>query len=106
MKNYISLFLYFITFSSFGQNANYEKLTAAFTKRDYWSSYDYNRNDENLEESDSLAKYNEQFKELLLDYTSSHKESLSFSFKNLSEMGLMISTSDDGFFRWWNNAQF
>lgn len=99
MKNKIVIFLYFIAHALVGQNTNYEKLIEAFTKRDYWSSYDYNRNDENVDSLDSLTKYNQRFKDLLLDYTSSYGQSITSSFKDLSEMGLIVSTSEDGLFR-------
>jgi len=47
----------------------------------------------------SLVKSNEDFEKLLLKFTSSNPETMSYDFKDLTSCGLTIATSEDSMFR-------
>lgn len=80
-----------------GQNISTieKQLSEAFQKIDYWSSE--GRDHQNA--YDSLAAANIKFENLLLQYTTSHPQTLRHSFKSLEKNGLIIATSEDGKFR-------
>lgn len=74
-----------------------KKLNATFGKIDYWSSFSgYN---EKINPSDSLENANDLFEKMLLEYTSSNSQTISYSFKDLADNGLKIVTSESGLFR-------
>ena len=90
----IALFL-ILSFSINGQNlaACNKKLKETFSKFEYYGS------SENEHAYDSIQKYNISFENLLLKYTSSIPETLTFDFKDLTQSGLKISTSENSLFR-------
>ncbi len=68
-------------------------LIQSFSKINFWSMPNQDPS------GDSLIKANDKFEELLLKYTSTKNETLTYPFKTLSDTGLSILTSKDGKFR-------
>lgn len=99
MKIFLTLISLFLALSMHGQTIQQidQNLAQAFTKIEYWSSYD--SKDDKVDQYDSLEQANTNFAKLLLQYTSTHPETLDYSFQNLVDSGLMIHTSEDGLFR-------
>lgn len=81
----------------FGQNISIieKQLNAALQKIDYWASE--GRDDKNS--YDSLSAANTKFEKILVQYTSSHPQTISHDFKSLKKSRLSITTSEDGKFR-------
>ncbi|RXM52563.1 MULTISPECIES: hypothetical protein [unclassified Chryseobacterium] len=96
-KNILGFLFVLTAHFLFGQNISTieKQLSKAFQKIDYWSSE--GRNNENS--YDSLATANTKFEKLLVQYTSSHSQTISHPFKSLEKIGLIIATSEDGKFR-------
>jgi uncharacterized protein Veg len=99
MKHIITISLLFILTTTFGQDLKSidKKLNAAFGKINYWAFL--KTDDEKISAYDSLLKANDLFESLLLKYTSSNSQTISYNFKSLADSGLTITTSDDGLFR-------
>jgi hypothetical protein len=99
----MKLFLFFVfslTISNLHSQTLQEidkDLGQAFAKIEYWSNYD-SKNDK-IYQYDSLEKANTDFEKMLLKYTASNSKTLSYRFKDLSDDGLTILTSEDGLFR-------
>lgn len=74
-----------------------KQLNAAFGKINYWAFIE--TTDENINRYDSLDASNELFESLLVKYTASNSETISFAFQSLADSGLRIVTSEDGLFR-------
>ncbi|MDB5224342.1 MAG: uncharacterized protein JWN83_3009 [Chitinophagaceae bacterium] len=99
MKHILSISLFFILTPAFGQDLKSidKKLIAAFDKINYWAFF--KTDDEKINPYDSLEEANNLFESLLLKYTSSNSQTISYSFKSLADSGLTIVTSEDGLFR-------
>lgn len=95
MKYLFAIIIIASSLCSFGQETKeIEKtLIEAFSRINYWSNSSQDIS------GDSLINANNTFEELLLKYTSSNNETLSYKFKSLSESGVTISTSKDNRFR-------
>jgi hypothetical protein len=99
MKKYFVIVLVFVATFSFGQTLKMtdQKLIEAFGKINYWA---FNKTlTDKINPYDSLELVNDEFEKLLLKYTKSIPQTLSYEFKNLIDSGLIISTSEDGLFR-------
>lgn len=96
-KNILGFLFVLTTHFFFGQNiSSIEKqLNNAFQKIGYWSSE--GRDDQHS--YDSLAAANNKFEKLLVQYTSSHSQTISHPFQSLEKIGLITATSEDGKFR-------
>lgn len=97
MKFQLYLLVSILTFSVYGQNINTcnKRLKETFEKIEFYT------NQRGLNESayDSVNKCNEDFEKLLLICTNSFPETLNFDFKDLTKIGLEISTSKNNLFR-------
>ncbi|MDM1554424.1 hypothetical protein HX126_07645 [Chryseobacterium indologenes] len=96
-KNTIGFLFLFTAHFLFGQNISIieKQLNDAFQKIDYWSSE--GRNHKNF--YDSLDVANAKFEKLLVQYTSSHPQTINYDFRSLKKNGLFIAASEDGKFR-------
>ena len=96
MKFQLSLFLLIATFSLFAQDIETcnKKLLADFTKMEFYAE----RKHEN-DNYDSVEKYNDAFQNKLLKYCNSVPKTMTYPFKELTEIALGISTSQNGLFR-------
>jgi hypothetical protein len=99
MKTILTTICTLFVLSALGQDQKSieQALLKKFKKITYWA--DYKGDTDNLYKYDSLEKANEDFRKLLLKYTSQHPSTLTFAFKGLDEEGLSIATSVDGLFR-------
>ncbi|MBK7884432.1 MAG: hypothetical protein IPJ81_12070 [Chitinophagaceae bacterium] len=99
MKHILTISLLFILTTTFGQDIKSidKKLNSAFSKINYWAFF--NENNEKINPYDSLQKANDLFEYLLLKYTSSNPQTISYNFKSLVDSGLTIVTSEDGLFK-------
>lgn len=108
-KLFTTLFL-ILNCCVFGQNIETcnIKLKDTYLKLKYFASY-YDSHDysEDVSISDSLSKYNAKLEKLLLQFTASNSETLTYTFKELIENGMDIATSEDGLFRIysWNTLE-
>ncbi|TGD56732.1 hypothetical protein [Flavobacterium humi] len=102
MKKHILLLFLFLNFSVYSQSIAFfeKKLNALISKRNSISESDDEKAYENL------AKYNAELEKLVLQFTSSNPETLTYSFKEMPN-GLNIVTSADGQFRiyTWNTLE-
>lgn len=109
MKYRLTVVFLFVLSMGYGQGIEvFEKeLNKVFAKVEYWTSHKYDIENETVSPSDSLIKYNDNFENLLLNCTSSSVESILYDFKELTEKGLIITTSEDGLFRIysWNTGE-
>ena len=99
MKYILTITLFFTLSTTFGQDLKLidKKLITAFSKINYWAFLETDNEKINL--YDSLQDANNLFETLLVNYTSSNAQTISYSFKSLTDSGLTIATSDDGLFR-------
>lgn len=99
MKRIFTISFLFILTTSFAQDLKSidKKLNTAFGKINYWAFL--KTDDEKINAYDSLQAANDLFERLLLKYTSSNSQTISFNFKSLADSGLTIVTSEDGLFR-------
>lgn len=97
VKNTVGVLFLFTAQFLFGQNISMieKQLNDAFQKINYWSSD--GRDQKNA--YDSLAAANTKFEKLLVQYTSSHPQTINHGFKSLEKKGLIVTTSEDGKFR-------
>lgn len=99
MKQLLLLFLLLNLTNVFAQDLRSidKQLNDAFGKINYWAFVE--TTDENINRFDSLQTANELFESLLVKYTTSNLETISFAFQSLADSGLRIATSEDGLFR-------
>src|SRR5215212_1771992 len=99
MRNLLTILSIFTATSLFGQPLEVveQKLNDAFIKIDYWA--ELRRTDYKRGFDDSLQKANDTFGDFLLKVTSSNAQTISYDFKKLVGLGLVVATSEDGYFR-------
>jgi hypothetical protein len=97
MKFKLLFLLSILTFSIYGQDIQTcnKKLKKVFEKIKFYAD----QQQENEHAYDSINKYNVSFEKLLLKYSGSIPESLTFNFKDLTKNGLEVSTSENNLFR-------
>lgn len=99
MKYILTIISLFLSVSLYSQSMKEveQSLTTAYDKINYWHDYDYLNT--TVSTYDSLASANTTFQRLLLKVTNRNPKALAYSFKNLADSGVIISTSEDGLFR-------
>jgi len=102
MKNYILLLFILVKIPVYGQDLKLleNKLNQLSQQRANWS------NSQDEKSYDSLARYNKELEELILNFTAKNPKTLSHQFDK-TKVGLDIVTSGDGFFRiyTWNTLE-
>jgi hypothetical protein len=99
MKTVLTCLCTLFVLTAFGQHSNSieQTLLRQFQRITYWA--DYKGDTDNVDKYDTLEKANEDFRKLLLKYTSQNPSTLTLAFKELDNEGLSIATSTDGLFR-------
>jgi hypothetical protein len=92
MKTLLTTICTFFLLNGFAQGSIEQALLKPFKKITYWAHYQ----GDNI---DSLERANDDFREMLLKYTSLQPLTIGFDFKGLEKEGLSIATSSDGLFR-------
>jgi hypothetical protein len=85
--------------SLYGQSAQTKEheLLTLFKKISYQASY--KESDHANDRQDSIKQANKAFREALLAYTATSRNSITYEFQHLQQEGLIIKTSHDGLFR-------
>ena len=97
VKKILTILFLIILTNTFGQDIKSidKELSIAFGKIDYWA----NLKPGNIAYYDYLQIANDYFDSLLLKYTSSNPETITYTFNSLQDKYMAIATSVDGLFR-------